>query len=207
MLPSHSPMFTAATSYRNVYFHKRTLHSLCLSHVFICWLETKNTWARDDPAILILIAGCLCGTSQLIIPSSSIVQAGHSISHSMVRGILIFATTSREASTLYDSARFSASWSRHSDNPLVCHDHVFSHIIYKPSESHRFFSNRMLLSPPSHSAPSDSRVEWAYAFDVHTNAFFPFYLTLYLAQLILVPIILKSNWICLFVSNTLYLAA
>lgn len=41
------------------------------------------------------------------------------VSHSMVRGILIFATTSREASTLYDSARFSASWSRHSDNPLV----------------------------------------------------------------------------------------
>ena len=71
----------------------------------------------------------------------------------------------------------------------------------------RFFSNRVLLSPPSHSAPSDSAVEWAYAFDVHTNAFFPFYLTLYLAQLFLVPIVLRSNWICLFISNTLYLAA
>ena len=71
----------------------------------------------------------------------------------------------------------------------------------------RLFSNRVLLSPPSHSAPSDSVVEWAYAFDVHTNAFFPFYLTLYLAQLFLVPIVLRSNWICLFVSNTLYLAA
>lgn len=23
--------------------------------------ETKNTWARDDPAILVLIAACLCG--------------------------------------------------------------------------------------------------------------------------------------------------
>lgn len=71
----------------------------------------------------------------------------------------------------------------------------------------RFFSNRVLLSPPSHSAPSDSAVEWAYAFDVHTNAFFPLYLTLYLAQLFLVPIILRNNWICLFISNTLYLAA
>ena len=64
----------------------------------------------------------------------------------------------------------------------------------------------MLLSPPSHTTPDDAKVEWAYAFDVHTNAFFPFYLTLYLAQLFLVPIILKNNWICLFVSNTLYLA-
>lgn len=70
----------------------------------------------------------------------------------------------------------------------------------------RFFANRVLLSPPSHSTPGDAKVEWAFAFDVHTNAFFPFYLTLYLAQLFLVPIILKNNWICLFVSNTLYLA-
>ena len=71
----------------------------------------------------------------------------------------------------------------------------------------RFFSNRVLVSPPSHVAPADTSVEWAYAFDVHTNAFFPFYLTLYLAQLFLVPIILKENWVCLFISNTLYLAA
>lgn len=70
----------------------------------------------------------------------------------------------------------------------------------------RFFANRVLLSPPLHSTPDDAKVEWAYAFDVHTNAFFPFYLTLYLAQLFLVPIILKNNWVCLFVSNTLYLA-
>ncbi len=28
-----------------------------------CKTETKNTWARDDPAILILIAACLCGAS------------------------------------------------------------------------------------------------------------------------------------------------
>ena len=71
----------------------------------------------------------------------------------------------------------------------------------------RAFSNRVLVSPPSHSTPADSAVEWAYAFDVHTNAFFPFYLTLYLAQLFFVPVILKDIWICLFVSNTLYLAA
>jgi hypothetical protein len=71
----------------------------------------------------------------------------------------------------------------------------------------RFTSNRLLLSPPSHSTPADSRVEWAYAFDVHTNAFFPLYLALYLAQLFLLPIIFKDNWVCLWVGNTLYLAA
>ena len=87
---------------------------------------------------------------------------------------------------------------------------VFS-ILITPNIPHieplcRFFSNRVLLSPPAHSTPEDAKVEWAFAFDVHTNAFFPFYLTLYLAQLFLVPIIFKNNWICLFVSNTLYLA-
>jgi hypothetical protein len=71
----------------------------------------------------------------------------------------------------------------------------------------RFVSNRLLLSPPSHSTPADSFVEWAYVFDVHTNAFFPFYLTLYLAQLFLLPVVLKGNWVCLWLGNTLYLAA
>ena len=75
-----------------------------------------------------------------------------------------------------------------------------------PPKSARFISNTFLLSPPAHANASDTSVEWAYAFDVHTNAFFPFYLTLYLAQLFLVPIILKDNWVCLWVGNTLYLA-
>lgn len=45
--------------------------SVCLSnvipvfHAYILPLETKNTWARDDPAILVLIGACLCGMSKL----------------------------------------------------------------------------------------------------------------------------------------------
>lgn len=74
------------------------------------------------------------------------------------------------------------------------------------SHIHRLFSNRVLVSPPSHSTPADSWVEWGYAFDVHTNAFFPLYLTLYLAQLFLLPIVLKDNWVCIWVGNTLYTA-
>jgi hypothetical protein len=71
----------------------------------------------------------------------------------------------------------------------------------------RVFSNNVLLAPPTHSTAADSKVEWAYAFDVHTNAFFPLYLTLYLGQLFLVPLLLKNNWVCLWLGNTLYLAA
>jgi hypothetical protein len=71
----------------------------------------------------------------------------------------------------------------------------------------RLIGNRLLLSPPTHSTPADAYVEWGYAFDVHTNAFFPLYLMLYLAQLFLLPIVLKDRWVCIWVGNTLYLAA
>ncbi|KIM73995.1 hypothetical protein PILCRDRAFT_80534 [Piloderma croceum F 1598] len=141
--------------YRNVYFHK----------------QTKNTWARDDPAIIILICACL--TVAAII--WSVVY-----SYTFMEGVrLIFLMIFRDF-LLVGAVVATVLW---------------------------FFSNRVLLSPPSHSTPSDSSVEWSYALDVHINAFFPLYLTLYLAQLFLLPIILKDNWVCLWVGNTLYLAA
>ncbi|KAF8237381.1 UNC-50 [Tricholoma matsutake] len=141
--------------YRNVYFHK----------------QTKNTWARDDPAILVLIFACLCVSA---------------VAWSVVYSYSIFETI--------ELAFF-----------MVVRDYLLTGMAV--ATVLWFISNRLLLSPPSHSTPADSRVEWAYAFDVHTNAFFPFYLTLYLAQLFLLPVIFKDNWVCLWVGNTLYLAA
>ncbi|KAI0702000.1 UNC-50-like protein [Cytidiella melzeri] len=141
--------------YRNVYFHK----------------QTKNTWARDDPAILILVAACL----MISAIAWSVVYSYGPLEALQLALLMIF----RDYLTV---------------------GIITATLIW-------FFANRVLVSPPSHAAPADSSVEWAYAFDVHTNAFFPLYLTLYLAQLFLVPVILKTNWICLFLSNTLYLAA
>jgi hypothetical protein len=51
-------------------------------------------------------------------------------------------------------------------------------------------------------------VEWAYAFDVHTNAFFPLYLELYVLQLFLFRFILGYNFVGgILLGNTLYLIA
>lgn len=46
-----------------MYFHKRmSKHDdVCDLLGYMFCLETKNTWARDDPAILVLIGACLCG--------------------------------------------------------------------------------------------------------------------------------------------------
>ncbi|KIM42215.1 hypothetical protein M413DRAFT_444663 [Hebeloma cylindrosporum] len=141
--------------YRNVYFHK----------------QTKNTWARDDPAILVLIGACLC---------VSAVAWGVVYSYTIGEMLEIALMMVLRDFLLSGIAVATILW---------------------------FTSNSLLLAPPSHSTQADSKVEWAYAFDVHTNAFFPLYLTLYLAQLFLLPIILKDNWVCLWVGNTLYLAA
>jgi hypothetical protein len=91
---------------------------------------------------------------------------------------------------------------------LWYHSVVCKKLIYSLTHmNHRLVANKLLLAPPSHTTPADSAVEWGYAFDVHTNAFFPFFLTLYIAQLFLLPVILKERWVCLLVGNTLYLAA
>lgn len=66
------PLSNALNRYRNVYFHKRvyTLEPAFFSSIDKPCTETKNTWARDDPAILILLGGeyrSLCGT---LLPSN-----------------------------------------------------------------------------------------------------------------------------------------
>ncbi|ESK87671.1 hypothetical protein Moror_1893 [Moniliophthora roreri MCA 2997] len=148
--------------YRNVYFHK----------------QTKNQWARDDPAILVLIGACLAvaAIAWSLVYSYSVFEAIELVFLMITRDFLLSGIV--VATVLW----------------LLC--------------------NRLLvqLTPTSQytTTTSDSRVEWAYAFDVHTNAFFPLFLTLYVAQLFLLPIVLRGekdrqqNWVCMWVGNTLW---
>ncbi|KAJ8087550.1 hypothetical protein PM082_006381 [Marasmius tenuissimus] len=148
--------------YRNVYFHK----------------QTKNQWARDDPAILVLIGACL--------------------------GVAAIAWSLVYSFTFFEAFELIIL--------MITRDFLLSGIVV--ATVIWFLSNRLLvpLAPTSqytHISSSDS-VEWAYAFDVHTNAFFPLFLTLYVAQLFLLPIVLRGekdrqqNWVCMWVGNTLW---
>lgn len=47
-------------------------------------------------------------------------------------------------------------------------------------------------------------VEWLYAFDVHVNSFFTFFIYIYLVQYIFVPFLLWKNWIAIAAGNALY---
>ncbi|KAJ7815283.1 UNC-50 [Mycena olivaceomarginata] len=112
----------------------------------------KNTWARDDPAILVLISACLCVSA--------------------------------------------AAWS-----------FIYSRSVLGALQLALLMILRDLSAVRSGNI-NDIMVSFIvlYTFDVHTNAFFPFYLTLYLAQLFLLPVIRRDNWVCLWAGNTLYLA-
>lgn len=66
---------------------------------------------------------------------------------------------------------------------------------------------RWAVLPSSGPRADPPEVHRPYAFDVHANSFFPFFLQLNVAQLLLAPVVTRSNWVCLWVGNTLYLAA
>uniref|UniRef100_A0A6A7G866 UNC-50 family protein n=1 Tax=Hirondellea gigas TaxID=1518452 RepID=A0A6A7G866_9CRUS len=51
---------------------------------------------------------------------------------------------------------------------------------------------------------NDSQMEWQYAFDIHCNAYFPFFLLTNVVQYIFYPILWRENMVSVFLSNFLY---
>ncbi|KAB5589441.1 Protein unc-50 [Ceratobasidium theobromae] len=134
--------------YKNVYFHK----------------QTKNTWARDDPAILWLISAALCvsATAWGLVYYLSPLEILKVAVLMIVRDFMLVGA-------------------------------LIASLVW-------LFSNTLLLSPTS---PS-TRVEWAYAFDVHTNAFFPVFLVLHGLQLVLLPVVSKDGWVWMWLGNSVW---
>jgi len=142
--------------YRNVYYHK----------------QTKNTWARDDPAILILLMATMGVVAFL--------------------WNVLYLRTWSPVSWLALVARF------------ILRDFFLSGLIISTllwAISNHFFTHS------SHTHATDQGVEWQYAFDIHTNSFFPLFLNLYVLQLILAPLVLRHNWVSLWIGNSVYLVA
>ncbi|WVN89430.1 uncharacterized protein L203_104653 [Cryptococcus depauperatus CBS 7841] len=134
--------------------------------------QTKNQWARDDPAMLLLIAGCLA-----------------------VSGIAWSLVYQFPPSTLITLPLLMIF------RDFLLPSLVIASILY-------FISNRLLLAPSlPNASTSDNRVEFAYSFDVAVNAFFPAWLTVGVGLLGLGMVVVKDNWVCLWVGNTLFLVA
>lgn len=141
--------------YRNFHYHK----------------QTKDQWARDDPAFLVLLSFWLCVSSV----GFAIVLQLHFI------GFVKFLL-----------------WTVFVD--CIGLGLAVASILW-------FCCNRYLRIPTPYGA--EQRVEWAYAFDVHLNAFFPLLIVLHVIQLFCWQIITyDSSWfVSRFLGNSLWLIA
>ncbi|KAI8098901.1 UNC-50, partial [Halteromyces radiatus] len=137
--------------YRNIYYHK----------------QTKNQWARDDPAFLILFAFLVC-------VSATAWGLSYSLGFIGILRTLLF---------------------------MIFVDFLLVGILL--ATAYWFVSNRFLAQDAMVHATSQ-KVEWAYAFDVHCNSFFPVFLILYVVQFFFMPLLQRSTWISLLVGNLMY---
>ncbi|WRT64750.1 uncharacterized protein IL334_001684 [Kwoniella shivajii] len=140
--------------------------------------QTKNQWARDDPAMLLLIAGCIgaAGIAWSILYRFQPLKALYTISIMIFRDFLLFSL-------------------------------ITSFILYTISNKLLITSSSSSSSSSSSLQLSDNKVEFAYSFDVAVNSFFPFFLTVYIGLLPIIAVVTKDNWVCLWVGNTLFLIA
>ncbi|KAK4515633.1 uncharacterized protein ATC70_010584 [Mucor velutinosus] len=139
--------------YRNIYYHK----------------QTKNQWARDDPAFLVLLASLLCVSA---------------IAWGLVFGLGFLGVV--KAMLLMVLVDF------------VLVGSIVATFLW-------FFTNRFLNQSNAITQTNDQKVEWAYAFDVHCNSFFPLFLILYIIQFFFLNLLIRHNWASLVISNAIYL--
>jgi len=132
--------------------------------------QTKNHWARDDPAFvvlqilfLVLASIAFCVAFRMVSLRNVLFIAFHNIIINWFLCGVIICSVGRWISIQY----------------LTVHQ-----------------SNHV-----------KQQVEWLYAFDIHCNAFFPFFILLYVIQFFLLPFVLGKTFLALFLSNTLYAIA
>ena len=131
--------------------------------------QTKNRWARDDPAF----AAVTCVMIAIITTLYCAFYAHSAAAASSIVFRVVFVDFIGVGALIA-----TAYW-------LV---------------SNRFLRGGHL----GHSHAVEQRVEWLYAFDVHCNAFFPLFVTLYCLQLVLSPILLSTGFVPRLLSCGLY---
>ena len=135
--------------------------------------QTKNHWARDDPAFAVVQVGLLL-----------VASLAYSVAFRPAQGYLLttivgFAIKSVHINFVGVGAVMATVGKQIADRRLatVGRTHV------------------------------KQTVEWLYAFDIHCNAFFPFFVMVYGIQFFLLPIVLGTSVMSLIISNTLFAVA
>jgi hypothetical protein len=131
--------------------------------------QTKNQWARDDPAFVVVLVGFLVvlGLAYGVAFQVSGWKLVHVIMvlvgvHFLLAGVVV--------ATL--------CW-------FVCNNYLRVSSLHGVEQS----------------------IEWLYAFDIHCNSFFPFFLILYVLHYFFLPFLLQPSFSATVVSAVFYLAA
>jgi len=135
--------------------------------------QTKNHWARDDPAFAAV------QVALLLVASLAYSVAFRPAQGYLLTTILGFAIKSVLINFIGVGAVMATVGKQIADRHLasVGRTHV------------------------------KQTVEWLYAFDIHCNAFFPFFVMVYGIQFFLLPIVLGTSVMSLIISNTLFAVA
>ncbi|OXB57508.1 hypothetical protein ASZ78_000240 [Callipepla squamata] len=143
--------------------------------------QTKDQWARDDPAFLVLLGVWLCGACRAVGRGGPELR---SYRHGAARGGRVTVPAGVEE-PCGCGTEGRAQWVRAGGRP-------------------GFISNKYLVKQQNR----DYDVEWGYAFDVHLNAFYPLLVILHFIQLFFINyVIIPNSVIGYFVGNTLWLIA
>jgi hypothetical protein len=70
-----------------------------------------------------------------------------------------------------------------------------------------YLANHYLLVEHLGGHTTEQTVEWLYAFDVHCNSFFPFFILLYVVQYFVMPVLLNDGVVACVLANSLYAVA
>ena len=129
--------------------------------------QTKDQWARDDPAFVVL------------------------------EGAFVLVASLAYAIALEPFSVWGYLWSCFYN--LVINWLLLGCII---SSLCCHVSNRFLRE--HHGNTMEQEVEWLFAFDVHSNAFFCSFLITYVLQYFLLPIVMGTNFLSCLLANALY---
>ncbi|KAJ8446705.1 hypothetical protein Cgig2_002867 [Carnegiea gigantea] len=185
--------------------------------------ETKNQWARDDPAFVVICSLLLavstlayCAAGDLGCPKRLWRWSDKSLCELSKQRLLdiIFGILGKMSKVLLTGGYrlYAPSGYDHSTGHAVyvVLSVLLFHFILTGvvlATSCWFLTNNYLREEAPNSYVVEQRVEWLYAFDVHCNSFFPMFVLLYVIHYFLSPLLLAHGFIPVLLSNLLFMVA
>lgn len=162
--------------------------------------QTKNRWARDDPSFVLILCFFLTISAIFwgLMYSPGAIGILKLILYMVIVDFLLFGLIistvgwilANKIFLLPDAQPTNPIASSTTTNGLNFDSSILSSIP---------LVNKLLIR--------NSILEWSYCFDVHCNAYLIIWISLYLVQFFLIPLVRLNNIFATLVGNTLYLIA